>query len=73
MKISTSVFLCLTFFTSLLTKAQNLLSPSSQQQFVNPLPVPAVINATGGGTYHISISQFQQQLGLTDPLTQQPL
>ena len=53
--------------------AQTLLNPYTQQQFVNPLPVPAVIDARIGGTLAITMSQFQQYLGLNDPATGQPL
>lgn len=55
------------------TQAQSLLSPRTQQQFVNPLPVPSVINGRSGGTFTINISQFDQWLGLNDPTTQQHL
>lgn len=54
-------------------KAQSLLNPKTQPQFVNPLPVPAVIDARKGGTYSIAITQFGQDLGLVDPATKQPL
>jgi spore coat protein A len=52
---------------------QTLLSPYSQPQFVNPLPVPAVIDARDGGKFTIGITQFEQWLGLVDPGTKQPL
>ena len=55
------------------TVAQNFLDPKTQPQFVNPLPIPAVIDARSGGTFTVSISQFEQQLGLIDPETKQPL
>src|SRR5688500_20063864 len=55
------------------TIAQNLLDPKTQPQFVNPLPIPSVIDARNGGTFTISINQFEQQLGLIDPVTKQPL
>jgi spore coat protein A len=53
--------------------SQSLLSPYSQPQFVNPLPVPAVIDARDGGKFTIGITQFEQWLGLVDPGTKQPL
>ena len=53
--------------------AQGLLDPKTQPQFVNPLPVPAVIDARNGGSFTISITQFEQNLGLVDPVTRQPL
>ncbi|HEX5654181.1 MAG TPA: multicopper oxidase domain-containing protein, partial [Chitinophagaceae bacterium] len=52
---------------------QALLDPRTQPQFVNPLPVPSVIDARNGGLFTIGISQFEQWLGLIDPITQQPL
>ena len=55
------------------TKGQSLLNPKTQPQFVNPLPVPSVIDGRGGGTFTINISQFNQWLGLIDPTTQQHL
>ena len=54
-------------------KAQSLLDPRTQPQFVNPLPVPSVIDGRSGGTFTITISQFNQWLGLIDPTTQQHL
>ncbi|MDX5443406.1 MAG: multicopper oxidase domain-containing protein, partial [Hymenobacteraceae bacterium] len=30
------------------------------------MPIPSVINATGGGTYTMEVTQFQQDLGLRD-------
>ena len=53
--------------------AQPLLNPRTQPQFVNPLPLPGVINAREGGTFTISITQFRQHLGLVDPVSGQPL
>lgn len=55
------------------SSSQQLLNPSTQPQFVNPLPVPPVINARGGGTFTIGVGQFTQWLGLVDPVTQQHL
>ena len=55
------------------TDAQHLLAPKTQPQFVNPLPIPSVIDARNGGSFTISINQFEQQLGLIDPETKQPL
>ena len=53
--------------------AQNILDPKTQPQFVNPLPIPSVIDARSGGTFTVSVTQFEQNLGLVDPVTQQPL
>jgi spore coat protein A len=52
-----------------------LLNPLTQPKFVNPLPLPGVASPTspGGNSYNVSISQFQQDLGLKDPITGQPL
>lgn len=54
-------------------QAQPLLNPKTQPKFVNPLPVPAVLDARNGGNYSISVTQFQQDLGLVNPATKQPL
>jgi spore coat protein A len=53
--------------------AQIPLDPLTQPKFVNPLPVPSVINGLNGGTFTISISQFYQDLGLRNPVTGQPM
>jgi spore coat protein A, manganese oxidase len=53
--------------------SQLLLDPVKQKQFQYPLPVPSVIDVRTGGTHSIEITQFTQHLGLTDPLTGQPL
>ena len=53
--------------------SQNLLDPKSQTQFVNPLPIPSVIDGRNGGLFTIGISQFDQWLGLVNPSTQQPM
>jgi spore coat protein A, manganese oxidase len=53
--------------------AQNLLDPSTQPQFSNPLPIPAVIDARNGGQLSIDITQFSQSLGLVNPTTRVPL
>jgi spore coat protein A len=46
---------------------QVLLNPATQPRFVNQLPIPSAIDATNGGTLTISVSQFQQDLGLKQP------
>ncbi|HEX6169285.1 MAG TPA: multicopper oxidase domain-containing protein [Chitinophagaceae bacterium] len=63
------------FFFSCLPSAntQELLNPKTQPQFVNPLPVPSIIDGRMGGTFTIDITQFDQWLGLIDPTTQQRL
>jgi spore coat protein A, manganese oxidase len=52
-----------------------LLDPLTQPQFVNPLPIPGVMQPTtlAGTHYEVSISQFEQNLGLIDPDTGNPL
>ena len=54
-------------------RAQELLDPLAQPRFVNPLPVPPVIDARNGGTFTVSISQFYQDLGLRNPTTGAPM
>lgn len=56
-----------------ITQGVTLLNPKTQPQFKNALPIPAVINATGGGTFTIPVTQFQQDLGLKGPLGQNML
>lgn len=53
--------------------SQQLLDPGTQPRFVNPLPVPSVLDGRNGGVLDISVSQFNQWLGLVDPVTQQPM
>lgn len=56
-----------------------LLDPLTQPKFVNPLPLPGLIDAKSGGSYTIATSQQQQQLGIydindpTDPSDDSPL
>lgn len=52
---------------------QTLLDPRTQPQFVNALPVPSIIDGRNGGMFTIGISQFEQWLGLVDPVTKQPM
>ncbi|OFY88031.1 MAG: hypothetical protein A3F72_08365 [Bacteroidetes bacterium RIFCSPLOWO2_12_FULL_35_15] len=51
-----------------IAQSQTLLNPSSQEKFVNPLPVPSVMQPMipGGTQYEVSMTQFQQYLGLKD-------
>jgi spore coat protein A len=67
------LFLLLIIVCSQISFAQILLNPGTQPQFVNPLPIPSVIDGRNGGTFTIGISQFDQWLGLIDPTTQQHL
>ena len=54
-------------------ECQHLLDPYSQPQFVNALPIPPMKDGREGDTFTISIRQFQQDLGLKDPQTGQPM
>jgi spore coat protein A, manganese oxidase len=60
-------------FCSQIVNAQSLLNPKSQGQFINPLPIPSVIDGRNGGTFTISISQFSQWVGLINPVNGQRL
>jgi spore coat protein A, manganese oxidase len=71
--ISRLLFLTLFFSVGQTSFEQLLLNPYSQPQFVNPLPVPAVIDGRNGGIFTIGISQFDQWLGLVNPETQQTM
>ena len=74
-KTSTSkhiwLFILVSIIWSQISFAQTLLNPKTQPQFVNPLPIPSVVDGRSGGTFTIGISQFDQWLGLIDPVTQQ--
>lgn len=50
------------------TQGQELLNPYSQQKFVNPLPIPSVMQPLipNGTYYEVSMTQFSQDLGLKD-------
>jgi spore coat protein A len=65
--------LCLLILLCPFVPAQNLLNPLTQPQFVNPLPVPSVIDARNGGLFTMGITQFNQWLGLVNPVTAQPM
>ena len=41
-----------------------LLDPANQPKFINSLPIPAVIDATKGGTFAVNIGETKQWLGL---------
>jgi spore coat protein A len=55
------------------TAQTSSLNPSTQLQFVNPLPIPSVIDGRNGGTFTVSINQFYQDLGLRNPITGQTM
>src|SRR5688572_4929457 len=73
--LPTKKWLCflLVLINALNTSPQVLLNPKTQPQFVNALPVPGVIDGRNGGLFTIGISQFDQWLGLIDPITNQPM
>ena len=48
-------------------KTPKLLDPARQPKFVNSLPIPAVIDATKGGTFVVNIAETKQWLGLVGP------
>ena len=54
------LYLCLmitsVFQWQFVTAQINLLGPSTQLKFVNPLPIPTVIDGRNGGTFTISIN-----------------
>jgi len=52
-----------------------VLDPLTQPLFVNPLPIPGIMQPTtpGGTDYEVSVTQFQQDLGIVDPITGLPL
>lgn len=58
------LFICL----SLVSSSQVLLNPKLQPKFINPLPIPTVIDGRNGGLFTIGVSQFEQWLGLIDPV-----
>jgi spore coat protein A len=62
-----------TLQSQIVTAQTTLLNPSTQLQFVNPLPIPSVIDGRNGGTFTISINQFYQDLGLRNPTTGQTM
>lgn len=51
------------------TPVISVLDPNTQQKFVNPLPIPAVITPSYGNHYDVSIEQFTHDAGLVDPVT----
>lgn len=62
---------CLAICYAVSVPAQELLNPKTQPQFVNPLPIPSIIDGSNGGLFTISVSQFEQWLGLRNPSTGQ--
>jgi spore coat protein A len=49
------------------------LDPLRQPKFARPLPIPPVIDATGGGAFELEIRQAARWLGLVDPMSGAPL
>ena len=60
------VFISIWLFTYSFASAQNLLNAGSHPKFVEPLPIPGVMQPAiiNGTHYEVSISQFTQYLGL---------
>ena len=50
-----------------------LLDPTTQPKFVNPLPIPSAVDMTKGGSFHGYMKQLQQDLGIKDPITGDPM
>ena len=53
--------------------SQVLLDPKTQPQFINSLPIPSVLDGRSGGLLTLSVSQFDQWLGLVNPVNGQPM
>jgi len=73
-KFTTSIYgwvFFIFFFICPTANTQGLLNPRTQPQFINSLPVPSIIDGRSGGTFTIDINQFDQWLGLIDPITEQ--
>jgi spore coat protein A len=68
-------FLVAALLASALPAQAELLDAEAHPKFVNPLPIPGPLAPTmpGGTHYEVSISQFEQSLGLVDPETLTPL
>lgn len=72
-RISAIAVLALALLPSSEVAAQVLLDPMTQPRFVNQLTIPPYLNMTAGGTATIRVTQFNQDLGLVDPVTGQPM
>lgn len=72
-KLFTLLLFWLALCSGIAVQAQNLLDPNTQPKFVNSLPLPGVLDARNGGAFTIAISQFEQDLGLVDPISGSPL
>ena len=61
-------FLILGEFQTLQAQNDELLDPLSQIKYINELPIPSVMQpeTENGNFYRVSMSQFQQNLGLYD-------
>ena len=68
--VACAMILVLLSWSSVQLFAQIPLDPRTQTKYVSPLPAPATLT----GTYHeITMTEFQQDLGLVDPVTGAPL
>lgn len=64
--LSVIIFISVWLFTITYAYSQSLLNPATHPKFVEPLPIPGVMQpaAPYGTHYEVSISQFTQYLGL---------
>ncbi|MFM2206868.1 MAG: hypothetical protein RL213_843 [Bacteroidota bacterium] len=69
-KCSPLAFLCISLLSFGASGSNNLLDPATQPRFVNRLTVPQILDARSGGTFTVPVTQFQQNLGLKNPSTQ---
>lgn len=62
------LFLASCLASVVFAQSQPLLDPATQEKFVNLLPVPSIMQplTPGGSYYEVSMSQFNQDLGLKD-------
>ena len=62
------LFLILGKFQTFQAQNDELLDPLSQEKYINELPIPSVMQpeTENGNFYRVSMSQFQQYLGLFD-------
>ncbi|HSI74812.1 MAG TPA: multicopper oxidase domain-containing protein [Lunatimonas sp.] len=70
-EIISLLMICSSFFAAV--SAQTLLDARTHPKFVNKLPIPSVIDGRTGGTFIVGISEFNQWLGLVDPVTNLPM
>jgi spore coat protein A len=67
LRLMFAVCMTLIFTLSQIVQGQTgLLDPGDQTKFTNPLPIPARIDARGGGHYEMVMQETTQYLGLQD-------